>query len=93
MESISLKEQFKMLPTINPKTGEEVQIGSKEYYVLVHKYGKPNKIKSPESHKMISVGKIAYNKLIKQGYTDKNLLLNEPLNNNIKSKNGKGWAD
>lgn len=47
-------------------TGNDVKVGSKEYKQLVKTYGEPNKIKSPLSAKLISVGKGEYNKLIKQ---------------------------
>lgn len=55
---MDLKEQFKKLPIIDPKTGESIEILSKKYYKLVNKYGEPYKIKSPKSGKMISIGKV-----------------------------------
>lgn len=79
---LSLKGQFKLVPIINPKTGQDIEIGSQEYNTLVYKYGEPNKIKSPKSGKPIGVGKIAYNQLKKEGYTDKQLILGESLQSN-----------
>lgn len=66
---MELDEQFKHNPTINPKTGKEVEIGTSSYKKLVHKYGEPYKVKSPKSDKLISIGKGEYNKLVKEGYT------------------------
>jgi len=67
-------EQFKSKPTINPKTKTPIKIGSKEYKKLEERYGEPNKIKSPKTSKKISVNKGEYKKLIKEGYTDDELL-------------------
>lgn len=72
---LSLKEQFRLVPYINPKTGEEIVIGSLEYNKLVKKYGEPNKIRSPTSKALIQVGKGAYITLKKEGYSDKELIL------------------
>lgn len=66
---MELDEQFRHNPNIDPKTGQEIQIGSPVYQKLVKKYGEPYKIKSPKSNKLISIGKGEYNKLIKDGYT------------------------
>jgi hypothetical protein len=70
---LSKKNQFLSNPTINPDTKENVVVGSNEYKQLEKKYGEPHKIKSPKSHKLISVNKGEYKKLIKEGYTDKQL--------------------
>lgn len=81
MEHDILKKQFKLTPYINPKTGEQIQIGSTLYKNLVNKYGEPNKIRSPKTQRLIEVGKNTYNNLIKEGYTDKQLILGELLKN------------
>jgi hypothetical protein len=90
MEKVSKKQQFRNKPYIDPRTGNVIKIGSKEYKALEKIYGEPNKVKSPTSLKLISVNKIAYKKLIKDGYTDqgifenyhqKNMLLMFPLLN------------
>lgn len=72
---LTLEEQFKLVPYINPKTGEEIIIGSPEYNKLVKKYGEPYKIKSLKSGVLIQVGKGAYMNLKKDGYTDKQIIL------------------
>jgi hypothetical protein len=69
----SYKKQFHTNPLVNPKTGEEVKINSKEYKKLTDKYGDV-KIKSPKTGSKITVGKGEYNKLIKTGYTHQQLL-------------------
>ena len=74
-------ERFRLNPTINPSTQEPVIIGSKEYNKLEEKYGPPLKIKSPKTQKKISVNKGEYKKLIKEGYTDDQLLYNKPVEN------------
>jgi hypothetical protein len=76
----SYQQLFLKNPSINPKTGEKIEIGSKTYLKLVKKYGIP-KIKSPKTGYKISVGKGEYNKLLKQGYTDDSLLTCIALNN------------
>ena len=68
------EEAFKTLPIIDPRTGDDIKINSKEYKQLVKLYGEPYPIQSPSNGKMIPVGKVAYNNLIKQGYTDKEIL-------------------
>jgi hypothetical protein len=77
---LSLQEQFRLVPYINPKTGAEVVIGSPEYNILVKKYGEPNKIKSPKSNVLIGVGKGAYVQLLKEGYSNKELILGINVN-------------
>ena len=72
----SLKEQFKNKPYINPQTKQIIVIGSNEYMQLEKKYGEPYKIKSPVSRKLISINKVAYKKLIKDGYTDQQIYEN-----------------
>jgi hypothetical protein len=72
--NMNRSDQFKSKPTINPKTKTPVKIGSEEYKKLEERYGEPNKIKSPKTSKKISVNKGEYKKLIKEGYTDDELL-------------------
>jgi hypothetical protein len=75
MESgLSKKNQFKQNPSIDPYNHTSIVIGSKRYKELVTKYGEPNKIKSPKSKKLISVGKGEYKKLKLSGYTDNQLI-------------------
>jgi hypothetical protein len=83
MEKLSNKKQFKAKPYINPKTGEVIKVGGKEYNKLVKLYGEPNKVKSPTSHKLISVNKIAYKQLIKSLYTDQEIFYNLPKTNKL----------
>lgn len=66
---MDLDEQFRHNPTIDPKTGQEIQIGSPAYKRLVTKYGEPYKVRSPKSDRLISIGKGEYNKLVASGYT------------------------
>jgi hypothetical protein len=78
MEPESLmKTKFINNPSVDPITGETIKIGSKKYKNLIEKYGEPNKIKSPKTNKLIGVNKTEYKKFIKEGYTDKQLLMNE----------------
>lgn len=70
----SNKDKFLKNPTVHPKTGEKIKIGSKEFVKLAEKYGYP-KIKSPKSKTSIAIGKITYNNLIKnKEYTEDYLL-------------------
>lgn len=69
----SKKQLFYKYPNINPNTNKPIVIGSNEYLKLVKKYGEP-KIKSPKTGYKISVGKGTYNKLLNEGYTEKELL-------------------
>lgn len=69
----STKSKFLTNPNKNPKTGEDMKIGGKKYKKLEEKYGVP-KIKSPKTQKKIGVNKGEYKKLIKEGYTDDQLL-------------------
>lgn len=71
---LSKKDLFKSNPLVDPHTGESIEIESNEYTKLVKKYGEPNKIKSPKSQKLISIGKGEYNKLKTEGYTDDQLI-------------------
>lgn len=73
MERQSSKLKFLTNPNKDPKTGIPIKIGGKEYKHLEEKYGTP-KIKSPKTQKKISVNKGEYKKLIKEGYTDDQLL-------------------
>lgn len=75
----SKKSQFKSNPLIDPVNGKAIKINSKRYNELIDKYGEPNKINSPKSKKLISVGKGEYKKLIKEGYTDNQLICLEPI--------------
>ena len=70
----SRKTKFITSPTIDPRTGNKITIGSKQYKQLVERYGEPNKIISPKTGSKINIGKGEYKKLIKQGYTDDELL-------------------
>ena len=49
-----------------PKTGDIIDINSKRFKELVKKYG-DIKIVSPKSGREITVGKITYNQLLKEG--------------------------
>jgi hypothetical protein len=69
------KDKFLSYPNKDPKTGELIKIGGKRYKELEEKYGTP-KIKSPKTQSKIGVGKGEYKKLIKEGYTDDQLLYN-----------------
>jgi hypothetical protein len=90
----SYQRLFLKNPSINPKTGEKIEIGSKTYLKLVKKYGVP-KIKSPKTGYKISVGKGEYNKLLKQGYTDDSLLIKQKIKSPVSHKsisiNGKTY--
>ena len=77
----SHRQKFHTNPTIDPKTGTVVKIGSKEYKKLVDKYGEVKR-KSPKSQHMITVGKGEYKKL-KSEYTEAQLLGLEPLTPSI----------
>lgn len=79
-QQITKKDLFKSNPTIDPRTGENIEINSIEYNQLVNKYGEPNKIKSPKSNKLISIGKGEYKKLKTEGYTDEQLLTQYKIN-------------
>jgi hypothetical protein len=80
---MNAKDQFHSNPLINPISGKTIKINSKEYQKLVQKYG-PVKIKSPKTKRLITVGKDAYNNLLKEGYTDDQLInQDEKLNNDI----------
>lgn len=67
------KESFHNNPTIDPKTGKSIKINSPRYKDLSEKYGVV-KIKSPKSGYKITVGKGEYKKLLKDGYTEAQLL-------------------
>jgi hypothetical protein len=67
------KQKFHNQPNVDPITGDIILINSKRYKELTKKYG-PVKIKSPVTNKKITVGKDKYKKLLKQGYTDEQLL-------------------
>lgn len=73
---MSTKQKFLSSPNKDPKTGEIIKIGGKRYKALEEKYGTP-KIKSPKTQFKIGVGKGEYKKLIKEGYTDDQLLYNK----------------
>ena len=64
---------FRKNPSINPVTGESVKIGSVKYKKLTQLYGELS-IKSPKSNKKITIGKGEYKKLLKNGYTEQQLL-------------------
>jgi hypothetical protein len=72
-KKVSSKQKFLLYPNQDPKTGEKIKIGGKQYKQLEEKYGTP-KIKSPKTDNKIGVGKGEYKKLIKEGYTDQQLL-------------------
>lgn len=71
-----MKQKILSFPNKDPKTGEMIKIGGKRYKALEEKYGTP-KIKSPKTQFKIGVGKGEYKKLIKEGYTDDQLLYNK----------------
>lgn len=77
----SLKYQFRLCPIIDPETGDDVVVGSKHYNALVNIYGEPFKVRSPKSGVYITVGKGAYNNLLKDGYTEKEIFLGKKNNN------------
>ncbi len=89
--------QFRTNPNIHPKTNEPIKIGGKEYKQLEEKYGEPDKIISPKSGKKINVNKGEYKKLIKEGYTDVQLLSGnyhiDDKNNKKDDKNNKDNKD
>jgi Leucine-rich repeat (LRR) protein len=60
-------------PRQDPITGKKIKIGSDAYQHLVNEYGEP-KIRSPKTNNLITVNKITYNKLLKEGYTENELL-------------------
>lgn len=66
--------KFHTYPNIDPETSHKIIIGDLKYLQLVYMHGEPPKIKSPVSSRKIGVNKIEYKKLIKQGYTDDQLL-------------------
>jgi hypothetical protein len=72
-KKLSSKQKFLLYPNQDPKTGENIKIGGKQYKQLEEKYGTP-KIKSPKTESKIGVGKGEYKKLIKEGYTEQQLL-------------------
>lgn len=81
-KKLSSKDKFLLYPNQNPKTGEKIEIGSKQYKKYEEKYGTP-KIKSPKTQAKIGVGKGEYKKLIKEGYTEQELLYGNINVNNI----------
>ena len=72
------KSRFHKNPTIDPKTGDYIDINSKRFKRLVKKYGDV-KIVSPQSGREISVGKSTYNKLLKGGYSVDELFNSDEL--------------
>lgn len=66
--------KFHTYPNIDPDTSQKIIIGDLKYLQLVNMHGEPPKIKSPISSRKIGINKIEYKKLIKQGYTDDQLL-------------------
>lgn len=92
-----LGELFRTKPSFHPKTNEPIVIGGKAYNKLEEKYGEPNKIKSPKTQSKIGVNKGEYKKLIKEGYTDNQLLYdiidNQPKTNKSKEENIKSFKD
>jgi len=85
MERVSTKTKFLTQPNKDPKTGKSIKIGGKEYKHMEEKYGTP-KIKSPKTQKKISVNKGEYKKLIKEGYTENQLLYGNEIKNVITDK-------
>ena len=69
----SYAERFHKNPSVDPKTGSKLQIGSKQFKQLTNKYGEV-KIVSPETKNTITVGKGSWKDLIKKGYTEDQLL-------------------
>ena len=69
----SNRSRFYNNPTIDPKSGDPIEINSKRFKQLVKKYGDV-KVVSPKSGREIIVGKITYNNLLKDGYTVNELL-------------------
>lgn len=66
------KQKFQQNPSINPKTGLPVVIGSKEFIKLTEKYGNVT-IYSPKTSSKIAIGKGEYKKLLKT-YTESELI-------------------
>jgi hypothetical protein len=69
----SYKDMFHKNPRQDPITGKKIKICSEAYKYLVNEYGEP-KIRSPKTNYLITVGKNTYNKLLKEGYTENELL-------------------
>jgi len=69
-----METKFHQHPNIDPYTNEKITIGDRRYNQLILLYGNPPKIKSPLTNRKININKCEYIKLIKQGYTDDQLL-------------------
>lgn len=83
MDCISLQEQFRLYPIIDPETGDEIKIISPAFKKLKYIYGEPYAVKSLKKDKWIRVGKSAYKKLIIEGYNDKDIILKNRFNDKI----------
>ncbi len=79
-----IEQQFYDQPNVDPRTGKKIIVGKCVYNQLVKLYGEPPKITSPKSKTKICVNKDAYKKLIKEGYTDDELLYGIKTNKNSK---------
>lgn len=64
---------FYKYPNRDPKTNKLMPIGSEKYNQYVKKYGTP-KITSPKTGRKIKINKTKYKNLIKEGYTENELL-------------------
>ena len=84
------KQKFQANPTQNPITGEVVTIGGCKYKKLTDDYGDV-KIISPKTNSKINVGKGEYKKLLKEGYTQEELLALIPKIEYIQSPVSQKW--
>lgn len=66
-------EAFHSNPTRHPSTNKKITIGSEDYIKLTDKYGDV-KITSFKTGRKIALGKGQYKQLLKDGYTEKELL-------------------
>jgi hypothetical protein len=64
---------FKKYPDRDPQTKKSIEIGGDQYKKLVKQYGTP-KIKSPKSGRKIGVNRSEYKNLLKEGYSQHELL-------------------
>ncbi len=78
---MSKKQKFYIHPNKDPRNDKIIVIGDPVYKELVYLYGEPSKIVSPKTKSKIGVNKGEYKKLIKEGYTDDQLLYGDKSNN------------
>src|SRR5437764_8299535 len=68
-----LKQSFYKYPNRDPKSNIPMEIGGETYTKYVEKYGDP-RIKSPKTGRKIKVNKTEYKNLLKEGYSEQELL-------------------